>query len=547
MAQKIAIDIVADTTKLVSGVNEANGQIDGMSSKLKGAAAAATAAASAFVLKQGISFLKDGIAEAQDAKIAMNNATTAFGEGSAALAKITDDAEKFGKALGMDNDDILKLATALGSRLPADAKALSAELVNTAKDIEAVTSGAVSAEAVTNKLAKAFADGQISAKELTKIFPDLEKATYDQAEALSKAGKNQDALTLLIQAAQKKYGDAAEKNVTSTQKFETALANLKETVGTKILPIVNQFIDKLTILLDWFGKQPTALQNIELGLLAIVAIGGPFLGFLASAKTSLQVLGITQAATTTATAASTVATEASTVAIGEATIAQRLLNFTILGFPGLWVIAAITAVIAIIVLLVKNWDTVTEVIGKVWDAIKNFASDAWDAIKGFGSRVGGFVSDLIADFKAIPAAMLGVGKDIVYGLWNGIKSVMNWLKEKIENSFIGTIIGKVNDLFGRKSPSKVFAAIGKDLVRGLAIGIETSKALAVDAVGQLAFSTVGNFNTPQLAESAPKTSPVSITINAGVGTDPYVLGRTVQSAISKYGRVSSKTGQYTQL
>ncbi len=61
MANQITIDIVAQTQKLTSGINDANTQIDGMSSKLKGAAAAAGAAASAFVLKQGVTFLKQGI------------------------------------------------------------------------------------------------------------------------------------------------------------------------------------------------------------------------------------------------------------------------------------------------------------------------------------------------------------------------------------------------------------------------------------------------------------------------------------------------------
>jgi phage-related minor tail protein len=518
MANQITIDIVAQTQKLTSGINDANSQIDGMSSKLKGAAAAATAAASAFVLKQGVSFLKDGITEAEDARKAMNDATSAFGAGSTALQKITTDAEKFGKALGIDNDDILKLSTALGSRLPADAKALSAELVNTAKDVEAVTAGAVSAEAVTSKLAKAFADGVITAKELTKIFPDLSKATYDQAEQLSKAGKNQEALTLLIDAAQKKYGDAAEKNVTATQKFDTALANLKEQIGTKVLPIVESFIDKLTILIEWFGKQPQALQNIELGLAAIVAIGGPFLGFLASAKTALQVLGITT---------------------GEYTIAQRLANFTIMGFPGLWVIAAITAVIAIIVLLVKNWDTITAVVGKVWEKIKDFATDAWDALKSFGSKVAGFIQGIKDKFGEIPGQMLSIGKNIAMGLWDGISSMAGWLKNRIFDFFGSLIPGWAKKMLGIASPSKVFAGFGENIVQGLAQGINAAENIAKTATLSLGNATVSGFRMPSLS-TGTSTAPIAITINAGLGTNGPALGRQVSSAIKQYGKVSSQ-------
>ncbi len=166
MANQITIDIVAETKKLTSGIDDANKQLGGMSKGLKNAATAATGLASAFVLKQGVSFLKDGIGEAKDAAAAMRGATAAFGEGSAALKKITADAEKFGKEISVDNDELIVLGTQLGSRLPKDIQASSVELVKIFKDVEAFTGGAVSAEGAGNKLAKAFADGELKAKEL---------------------------------------------------------------------------------------------------------------------------------------------------------------------------------------------------------------------------------------------------------------------------------------------------------------------------------------------------------------------------------------------
>jgi hypothetical protein len=222
----------------------------------------------------------------------MQRATTTFGEGSAALAKITADADKFGKALAVDNDELIALATQLGSRLPANVQASSVELVKIFKDIEAFTGGAVTAEAASGKLAKAFADGELKAKELQKIFPGLEQSVYDQAEALSVAGNNQDALNLLTEKGAKKYGEAAAKNATSTQKFEVALANFKEELGTRLLPILEKGIDFLTKILDIFDGLPGPVQNVTLALLALIGIGGPLLGFLASAKTSMATLGL---------------------------------------------------------------------------------------------------------------------------------------------------------------------------------------------------------------------------------------------------------------
>ena len=329
MAQQITIDIVAETKKLREGVSVANEQLGSVDKQLKGLTATAFAAASAFVLQKGTTFLKQGIDEAREAAETMRNAITTFGEGSLALQKITTDADKFGQALAVDNDEIIALATQLGARLPENVRFLSAELVNVEFDVEAFTAGAISAEAVVSKLGKAFIDGKVTVKELATIFPDLTDKTYKQAEALVKQGDTQTALNLLIREAQKAYGDAAEKNVTSTQKFDTALANLKETIGTKILPFVEKAINFFIDLLDAFSKQPKAIQNIELGFLAIVAIGAPLLTFIANLKIALGLLIPIKAATATASTAMATGMTAVATTTGAATVALTALKFAL--------------------------------------------------------------------------------------------------------------------------------------------------------------------------------------------------------------------------
>lgn len=329
MAQQITIDIVAETKKLREGVSVANEQLGSVDKQLKGLTATAFAAASAFVLQKGTTFLKQGIDEAREAAETMRNAITTFGEGSLALQKITTDADNFGKAIAVDNDEIIALATQLGARLPESARFLSAELVNVAFDVEAFTAGAISAEAVVSKLGKAFIDGRLTVKELATIFPDLTQKTYLQAEALVKQGDVQTALNLLIREAQKAYGDAAEKNVTSTQKFDVALANLKETIGLKILPFVEKAINFFTDLLDAFSKQPKAIQNIELGFLAIVAIGAPLLTFIANLKIALSLLIPIKAATATASTAMATGMTAVATTTGAATVALTALKFAL--------------------------------------------------------------------------------------------------------------------------------------------------------------------------------------------------------------------------
>jgi hypothetical protein len=515
MANQITIDIVAETKKLTSGINDANSQIDGMSSKLKGAAAAAGAAASAFVLKQGVTFLKQGIDEAKEAQETMRAATTTFGEGSAALAKITADADKFGKAIAVDNDVIIQLATQLGSRLPADSKASSAALVNLAFDVQAYTAGALPAEAVTSKLAKAFVDGELTAKEMSKIIPDLDDATYKMAETMSKAGDNQGALNLLIDAGQKKYGDAAEKNVTASQKLDVTLANLKETIGAKLLPTIEKLIGFVTTAIEKFSALPGPVQNVILAITALVAIGGPLLSFLASAKTAMVTLGLVS--------------EASAVGIGASTIAANLLRIALAGL-------GIGLVIAAIVLLVQNWDSITEAVNTFWEKIKDVVPKAWAKVMELKDKIVGYIDTIKDVFNAIPGALLNVGKDIVIGLWNGMQSMAGWLKTRVLDFFGNLVPSWAKKMLGINSPSTVFAAFGKNIVQGLAQGINSAENIAKTATLSLGSATVSGLSMPSI--SRPRsTSGVNITINAGVGTDPYALGRAVKGALNTYSGV----------
>jgi len=387
VAQQITIDIVAETQKLQAGVATANKQLGTVEDGLKGLAATAIATASAFVLREGVTFLKQGIDEAKEAQQTMREATTTFGEGSKALEQITAEATKFGNALAVDNDTIIQLATQLGSRLPKEAQALSAQLVNTFFDVEAFTGGAVKAEAITSKLGKAFADGELRAGELEKIFPALTAKTYEQAEALSKAGKNTEALTLLIGESQKAYGDAAEKNVTSSQKFEVALANLKETVGTKLLPFVEKLVDTATKLIDKFATLSPTTQNVILGFTGVVAIGGPLLTFLANAKTALITLTGIQGATKIATDLTTGAIAGQTVATNVATGATNRLKIALASTGiGLLIVAIGT--------LIANFDKVKETVSK----LIGYLSNAFEPVKRAIESVIGRIKDLIPDW-----------------------------------------------------------------------------------------------------------------------------------------------------
>lgn len=68
--------------------------------------------------------------------------------------------------------------------------------------------------------------------------------------------------------------------------------------------------------------------------------------------------------------------------------------------------------------------------------------------------------------------VIEVGKDIVRGVWEGIKAMGSWIKEKV-SGFFGGIVDNVKGVLGIHSPSRVFAGIGENMALGLGEGWES--------------------------------------------------------------------------
>ena len=82
------------------------------------------------------------------------------------------------------------------------------------------------------------------------------------------------------------------------------------------------------------------------------------------------------------------------------------------------------------------------------------------------------VETIVSTFVASLPDIIDVGKDIVRGLWEGIKEMGAWLKEKVSD-FMGGIVSNVKGFLGIHSPSTVFAGIGENMALGLGKGFAT--------------------------------------------------------------------------
>ena len=79
------------------------------------------------------------------------------------------------------------------------------------------------------------------------------------------------------------------------------------------------------------------------------------------------------------------------------------------------------------------------------------------------------VTAIVNGFKSYMSQIKDIGKNIVNGVWEGIKSMASWITGKVKSFFSG-IVDSVKGVLGIHSPSRVFAGIGENMALGLSDG-----------------------------------------------------------------------------
>ena len=79
------------------------------------------------------------------------------------------------------------------------------------------------------------------------------------------------------------------------------------------------------------------------------------------------------------------------------------------------------------------------------------------------------MATIVKTFVSSLPDIVDVGKQIVKGLWEGIKAMGSWIKDKVGSFFSGIVSG-VKSKLGIHSPSRVFAGIGENMALGLGEG-----------------------------------------------------------------------------
>jgi phage-related protein len=194
-----------------------------------------------------------------------------------------------------------------------------------------------------------------------------------------------------------------------------------------------------------------------------------------------------------------------------ATLAQWGFNTALLANPITWIAIAIGALIAIVILLWKNWDTVSKWLSDSWAWIKDVAKTTWDGIKSAFSTAMKWIAETAT------SVWNGI-KSFFSGIWNGIKSmaanvfngiasflsgIWNNIKTTASNTWNGIKTGITNVWEGIKSG--ISNAI--DGIKGTITGLWTKASEIAGKIKSAFGNLFGGIKVPKFSISNASLNP----------------------------------------
>lgn len=234
--------------------------------------------------------------------------------------------------------------------------------------------------------------------------------------------------------------------------------------------------------------------------------------------------------------------------------------------PVLIVIGVIGALIAIGVLLYKNWDEIKAKCIEIWDSIKGFFSETWTNIKAtFSGAMESIKLSVSEKFNNIKQAisskmsevktsisniwdsvmsffrginLFEIGSNIIQGLINGVKNMASKLVSSVKGVVDGAIEGAKN-LLGIHSPSRVFMEFGEYSGEGFINGINAMKDSVAKAGQSMANASLPTIKAPDLKNSSTQQEAILYTTNNTYLDGKIIAKETTKQVISNVSKEKS--------
>lgn len=183
---------------------------------------------------------------------------------------------------------------------------------------------------------------------------------------------------------------------------------------------------------------------------------------------------------------------------------------------------------AIVQFFVDKWNSIKDTAVAVWNGIdqffKNVGASIRDGIRDFVTKAVDFFKDLpgkIMDFiKSLPGKLANWAGDLISGIVKGLGDAAYKVWQKLKQ-IVSEAWDSVLGFFGIRSPSRLAAWAGEMIVEGLAGGIEGMASTAVKAAAAMA-NAVGDELT-----GASSTLATNVALTGDASGLPNSLGMTV--------------------
>lgn len=402
---------------------------------------------------------KAGTAESISDKLitTQNLGKTTVNELASSMGKVIPTASAYG--ISIDNLCASYVAMTKGGIATAESTTYMKSMFN-----ELADSGSTVGKILKEKTGKSFGQLMSEGKSLADVIDILGKSVNGDSEAFaqlwgsSEAGTG--ALAILnggtddFNNTLKEMGNSTgaassamdKMNETSAHKMQVAMNDMKNAaieLGGAFAPVMSGVASVVGNVARAFSNLPEPVKNTIAVITMIVAAIGPVLVVIGKVislvGSAISTVGVIQGAIGAFTG------------FISGTVVPALSSFFafLLANP---IVLVITAIIAVIALLIANWDTVKQVTINVWNsmkekissavsAIKTAISNAWNAIKTTTSNVFNSIKTFISNawnaIKTSVSSALNAIKSVITTVWNAIKTaittVLNAIKSVITN------------------------------------------------------------------------------------------------------------------
>lgn len=304
----------------------------------------------------------------------------------------------------------------------------------------------------------------------------------------------------LMQAA-----EAWQTNNSALYEANEATARMEEVTGRfgeMFLPIVTE--------------AKNGIADMAEGFLDLVENGSPVIPLATGIATALAAMGLM----TFVTQAGAVA-----AALGKLKTAVVAVNTAMKANPILLVVSLLAGLVAALVTAYQTNEDFRNKVNAAWAEVKEKVGGAVSrVVQFFKEDIPNAISSAKERLLEIPEDMKDVGRNIVEGLWNGIKEKFDWLKGKV-----GGFVDSVKSIFTGKSgfdthsPSKWSEDVGENVDIGLANGLRENADVPVSAMEELTDGVIHAAGALDGAVSAAKKTARKV-------------GDVLQSEIDKINR-----------